>query len=130
MKYFMACRIESKILICPSELGELVRKLQHKLQDMVPAATLTSCHALLGPYDLLYLVEAPDNATAMKVAIAARSLGIAHSEIWPAIEGADFEALAAELSADAQKCESKINEALEESFPASDAPPWTGTTIG
>ncbi|GAB6068363.1 hypothetical protein JCM13664_16820 [Methylothermus subterraneus] len=128
-KYFLACRIGPKLLSTAPALGELGQRIQHKLQHLAPWATIESYYALLGPYDLLYLLEAPDNAAAMKVAMIVRSLGIAHSEIWPAIEATAFEALAGEFAAHSQEYERKLEEALEESFPASDAPAWTGVRI-
>ena len=46
--------------------------------------------ATLGRYDLLALFEAPDQATAFKVASAINADGILDTETWPVIPYEDF----------------------------------------
>jgi len=47
-------------------------------------------YATLGPYDFLDVFEAPDQATATKVALIIRSFGHATTETWSATPWEDF----------------------------------------
>jgi uncharacterized protein with GYD domain len=50
-------------------------------------------YAVLGPYDYLDILEAPDETVAAKVVIVIRSFGHAEMETWTAIPWERFESL-------------------------------------
>ena len=70
-----------------------------KVQQLMVAenSEILQVYGLLGAYDILAVMDCPDNRTAMKVAAKAGNLIGASSQTMPAVEGDDFLQLLTEL---------------------------------
>ena len=77
--------------------------LEHHVADQVrahcPNVTWLASYAVLGPWDYLDVIEAPDVAAATRVSVLVRSYGHAHTEVWPAMAWPGFKALLRQLPA-------------------------------
>nr|WP_290668481.1 GYD domain-containing protein [Ardenticatena sp.] len=127
--YLIACKFAPHT---PGSLATLERKTRAKLKSLCPNVEVKARYALLGPYDTLYIVEAPENHHALEAAMVLRSVGHASTEIWPAVESNMFDTLSTTFTRRSQQFEEAfdpVDESLEESFPASDAPSWIGGSV-
>jgi uncharacterized protein with GYD domain len=66
------------------------------VQQHCPRVQWKGSYALLGPWDYLDLLHAPDLQTAARVSLLVRSLAQAHTEIWPALAWGEFKGLISE----------------------------------
>lgn len=71
-----------------------------KVQELIPEVKWISDYALLGPWDYMDVVQAPDMMTAIKLSALVRFYGDAHTEVWPAVNWDCFEKAAEDMSAD------------------------------
>ncbi len=69
-----------------------------KVQEMIPEVKWVSNYALLGPWDYMDVVQAPNMMTAIKLSALVRFYGDAHTEVWPAVDWDCFEKAAKDLS--------------------------------
>ena len=74
----------------PAKLKALEAAVKKKVAKHCPQVKWVSSYAILGPYDYLDVVEAPDELTASKVATIVRSFGHATTETWSAIPWTTF----------------------------------------
>ena len=78
-------------------LTKVSPEVKKKVAQHCPRVKWLASYALLGPYDYLDVVEAPDNLTPSKLAAVVRSFGHATTETWSAIPWAQFKHTLAEL---------------------------------
>ncbi|MBA4176372.1 MAG: GYD family protein [Leptothrix sp. (in: Bacteria)] len=97
--FVLLTRLSPQALHQPRSFVTLERHVAEQVQAHCPEVKwLVSC-ALLGPWDYLDVIEAPDLQAATRVSVLVRSHGQAHTEIWPAMAWPDFKALVKGLPA-------------------------------
>ncbi len=83
--YVLLTRLSPETVHEPSEVRPLEKRVEQRIREECPAVHWLGNYAVLGPWDYLDLFEAPDEATAAKVALLVRSLGHAQTELWTAM---------------------------------------------
>lgn len=96
--YVMLTRVSPEALKDPTQYEMLGRQVEQKIHQETPQVRWISSYSILGPYDYLDLFEAPDDATAAKVAVIVRSFGHATTETWGAVPYERFLQLAREAA--------------------------------
>ncbi|MBI2528355.1 MAG: GYD domain-containing protein [Candidatus Rokubacteria bacterium] len=91
--YVMLTRLNPEAVKVPQDLKRLERAVADHVRRDCPQVRWISSYALLGPYDYLDLFEAPDEETAARVLVIARSYGHAQTETWTAVPWDRFESL-------------------------------------
>lgn len=129
--FVLLTRYTPDAIVDPSEMSLLHAQARKRLAQECPSVKVLASYVLLGPYDTLNIVDAPDNGLAARAAVILRTTGVLHTEIWPALSWSDFDLVVAGLgrqsespaepSSEAPR-ENEVDEALEETFPASDPP--------
>lgn len=132
--YVLLTRYTADSIVDPQDMKRLNDSVRKRLAEECPSVKWQSSYVLLGPYDTLDVFDAPDNETAAKVAVIIRSFGHATTEIWPATPWKNFDVVISGLRAgEAGKTEKEradegvmdeVDEAVAESFPASDPPAY------
>lgn len=97
--FIMLTRLSAAAVQSPKTLEDLEKKVIERIRSQCPDVEWVHNFAVLGPYDYLDVLRAPDFDAAFKVSTLIRSFGYAHTEIWGATEWAAFKELIRELPA-------------------------------
>jgi hypothetical protein len=83
--FIMVTRLDAEAASSPHALEQLEKKAMNRIRK--------ECPSIEWPYDYVDIFRADGIETATKVSTLIRTLGHAHSEIWPATEWARFKEL-------------------------------------
>ena len=84
-QYLMFTLVSSDAMASPEAAARLDRSVPTKVAAHCPSVRWLASYELLGPWDYVDLFDAPDYATARRVAQLVRSLGHETAEVWPAV---------------------------------------------
>lgn len=96
--FVMLTRLDESAARSPSALESLERSATAAVRERCPDVDWLASYALLGPYDYIDLLEAPDIAEATRVSMLIRTFGHARTEVWPATDWGEFKVLARSLT--------------------------------
>lgn len=133
--YVLLTTYNADAVVDPQEMGKLDAMVKKQVSAECQGVEWIDSYLLLGRYDALDIFQAPDNTTASKAAVIIRSFGYAHTEVLPATKWSEFAAAVDQgqgatvvNTAEAEKAiKDKVDEAMVESFPASDPPSFSGS---
>jgi uncharacterized protein with GYD domain len=97
-RFILATRLQPHALHQPRSFTTLEHHVADQVHQHCPEVRWLHSWAVLGHWDYLDVIEAPDLDAAARVSILVRSFGQAHTEIWPAMDWPDFKAMIAALA--------------------------------
>ncbi len=97
--FVLLTRLSPQALHEPRSFATLERHVAQQVQSHCPEVQWLSSYAVLGPWDYIDIIDAPDLESATRVSVLVRSLGQARTEIWPAMPWPAFKALLRALPA-------------------------------
>lgn len=80
-----------------SDLTEMDRLFEQELARVLPEVKRIASYALLGAYDFMHIFEAPDAATAARVALLTNRFGVSSTQTLTAIPFSEFRKLAEDV---------------------------------
>lgn len=83
--YVLLTKISAERMSTVEKLQELDDSVRARVAEHCPQVKWVASYALLGPYDYMDVLEAPDDAAASQVATIVRSFGYATTETWTAV---------------------------------------------
>ena len=81
-----------------SDLVEMDEVFARELAQSLPEVKRIASYALLGAYDFMHIFEAPDAATAARVALLANRFGVSLTQTLTAIPFAEFKEIAEDVT--------------------------------
>lgn len=91
--YIVLTRLTPEAVKTPGELRRLEKAVADRVRKECPDAKWVANYAILGPYDYLDILEAPDESVAARVVTIIRSYGHGHTETWTAMPWERFAAV-------------------------------------
>lgn len=91
--FVLLTRLSPQALHQPRSFETLERHVAEQVQAHCPAVKWVGSYALLGPWDYLDVIEAPDIEEMTRVSVLVRSHGHAQTEVWPAMAWPAFKSL-------------------------------------
>lgn len=98
MTYVLMTKLSARGLRDPRGLRAAGHEWLEAIREACPGVTWRAHYALLGPYDFMDVFDAPDEASAFRVALLSRELGAVKAETWPAMEYEHFLEVAEDLT--------------------------------
>ena len=98
-QFLLLTRLSPQALHQARTYATLERHVAEQVRHHCPAVKWLHSWALMGPWDYIDVIEAPDIDAATRVSVLVRSAGQAQCEIWPAMPWPQFKALVQELAA-------------------------------
>jgi len=96
--FVLLSKVSPESLKRVKNLAEMGKVFDRKLADHCPGVRRVASFALLGAYDFLHIFEAPDAATAAKVALISNEFGAGSTQTLTAIPFDQFSKLVKEIS--------------------------------
>lgn len=91
--FIMLTRLTPQELHQPRSYETLERHFIRHVRAECPDVRWIANYSVLGPWDYVDVFEARDTESAMRLSVLARTIGHAHTEIWPALEWGKFKSL-------------------------------------
>ncbi len=88
--FALLTRLSPGSLKSPHTLEELERRVVERIRRECPKVKWRVNFAVIGPWDYLDILDAPDIDTAAKVSTIIRTFGHAHTELWPLVDWPKF----------------------------------------
>ena len=92
-QFILATRLQPHALHQPRSFTTLEHHVAEQVRQHCPDVRWLDSWALLGHWDYLDVIDAPDLDAATRVSILVRSYGQAHTEVWPAMPWPRYKAL-------------------------------------
>lgn len=97
--FVLLTRLSPQSLHQPRSYATLERHVAEQVRHHCPDVQWVHSYALLGPWDYIDVIEAPDLEAATRVSVLVRSVGQSLTEIWPAMPWPQFKELVQDLAA-------------------------------
>ena len=96
--FIMLTTLEDASIDSPQMLERRESEIMARVRQHVPGVEWIGSYAILGPYDYVDLFQARDIESALKVSTMVRTIGHAHTQVWPATEWNRFKEIARSLA--------------------------------
>lgn len=91
--FVLLTRLSPEALQQPKSFETLERHVSEQVLVHCPEVKWLASYALLGPWDYLDIIDAPDLPSATRVSVLVRSYGRAQTEVWSALDWPAFKSL-------------------------------------
>jgi uncharacterized protein with GYD domain len=89
-KFVLLSKVAPSAIDQTAKLSDMDEIFTQELSQRLPEVTRIASYALLGNYDFMHIIEAPDELSAAKVALLVNHFGAAATQTLTAIPFAEF----------------------------------------